>query len=532
MVRHIGVVVFACLLAACSGGSGGNSPQTSAPDAGTVPTPTPTPPAPTPTPTPIPEPSPTPPPEPAPEPTPTPAPPPPPEALQKVIGWRLLTPTQRAIYIVNEDGTNLTALADGPGSHRFGGTLPDGRIVYETYYSAERQSDIFVINADGTGASSVAASADVETMRAITSDGCVIYSRYANLDAPHDILAANPATGAQCVIGGTEASEVFLKLAQQDLVFFRRCTTAGCGIYLGDCNQVSLITDQPINTSARALATTSSGRVVYVDSQFGIHSTRLDGSDAKVLGKADSDSASVPIIHGDWVIWTANLNIVRAAADGSQTAALTSGNGRHYARGVTAAGRLIYQRISYPQQFTEAVDLYSVQLDGAGATALATTASTEYFDRITPSDRVLYQRYMSPSGGEPDSYELVSVGQDGANEVILGSRWHSNISSGVTPANRVVYAHHDGNSRVDLYAVGEDGTDERFLASGMAFKTATAADRVVMTTCREGVLADPPVQRVCTRAEGDVFTIRSDGTQLVPLLSGSEVEGVEALYDR
>lgn len=445
-----------------------------------------------------------------------------------MIGWRLVSPDQRALYIVNEDGTNLTALADSSGVHRFQGKLPDGRIVYEAYYASERQSDIFVVNANGTGISGVATSAEVETTRAITSDGRIIYSRYATTDAPHDIIAANPATGAQCVIGGTPASEDFLKLAQQDLVFFRRCTTAGCGIYLGDCNRVNLITDQPINSSSRALATTASGRVVYVDSGFFIHSTRLDGTDAKVLGKADTDGASVPIIHGDWVIWTANSDIIRAAADGSQTAVLASGDGDYYAQGVTSSGRLIYQR-GYAN-WMEATDLYSVRLNGADAKTLAETSSTEFFDRITPSDRVLYQRYISPSGGEPDSYELVSVAQDGTNEVILGSRWHSNISAGVTPANRVVYSHHDGRGHVDLYAVGEDGSNERFLASGLVFNAATASDRVVMTTCQNGVPFDPPVKMICTRAEGDVSAIRSDGTQLIPLLSGSEEEGMDALY--
>lgn len=452
-------------------------------------------------------------------------------SLQKAIFWRALSDSHRNLYLVNEDGTGMVALAESAGVHTYKATAANGRIVYETYYPNEQQTELYSVNADGTALANLTASQDRELFAGVTRANRVIYVREMTTGAPRDLYSVATDGTGRCAIATTQEDETFLAIAPDDRVIFGRCAGNSCSLHVGDCSTSVRLSDT-VNLD-ELVGVTSSGRVAYTVRDDSINASRLytvnaDGSDRRELGLVDANTWAVPMIHSDSLIWGQSGRVVVASAQGGTATVLADTGTAAYHRAVTADGRLIYQ-VGGANRVTETNDVYSVRLDGTDRRLLAGTEVIEFFQRLTPSGRALYQRYASPGTSGP--YELRSVRADGSGDVSIGSTTGVSAAEAVMPNGQVVYVHHEATGQHDHYAVNDDGGANRFLLSGGKYNAATSNDRVVFTTpCANPRIVDPPVRTACSNAWGDVISVRSDGTGVVSLASGSEDEGFEGLY--
>lgn len=462
--------------------------------------------------------------------------------LQRVIVWRQQSDGQRHLYIVNEDGTELRAIADGTGSHYYKETAINGRVIFES--SVDGQTDIFSVNPDGTGLLNLTNSADNDTFQATTTAGTVIYSRGQQNGAQQDIYQVNTDGAQTCAIANSAQSEIFLALGADNRVIYKKCTTDSCTsgpkswtIYAASCSSTTPITTQNVNGDLRVLGATPAGRIIFLatdDLQQGyLYSANANGSDWKQLAAARR--WPTPLIHGESVVYThaasdsQNFDIHAIAASGGEPTVLADTTEPELIQAITADGRLIYSTGVSSAPSTP-YDIYSVRLDGSERRTVAGAAYREYFDTLSGTGRVLYQAGIN----EVDrGYELRSINSDGTNEIILasGSRSNQYRSDAITATNRIAYSHlHDGGA--DLYVTNEDGTGNRYLASSVGYGGSTDNDRIIYTTPCQSYSGsfEPPTFYTCRSAGGDVVAIKADGTGTTSLASGSEEEGFEAIH--
>ncbi|MDH3469271.1 MAG: hypothetical protein OES26_25885 [Gammaproteobacteria bacterium] len=99
--------------------------------------------------------------------------------------------TDDDLYIIDEDGVHLTAIAVNVGQHEFfWGEAPDSRLIYTTQTDHTAQTDLHSVLPDGTGTAVIADSPDYESFWNVTKDNEVIYSRFVNLQQT-DLYAAS-----------------------------------------------------------------------------------------------------------------------------------------------------------------------------------------------------------------------------------------------------------------------------------------------------------------------------------------------------
>lgn len=520
------LILGATLTAACSGGAGDSTTQSqNSPPAATSPNPsiesTSSPPSPPP---PV-------------------APSPVAASLQKILFWRQLTPEQRNLYLINEDGTGIVPVADTAGAHVYKATAPNGRIIYET--SLNRQVDLMSVNPDGTGAANLTASAISERFNAMTSLGHIVFTRHqqvAQNDPTHtqaDIYRMAADGASVCAVATAAAKEIFLALTHDDRIIFETCVDGFCtssSLHVANC-ETSAVLAEAGSGNPRLIGVTSSGRIVYLapgDGTSRLYSANTDGSDRRLLAAAGVIESA--LVHADAVIYTAGFNgkIHRISADGGSATALTEAPGRATPKVVTADGRLIYETGYSDASPDVPVDVYSVRLDGTDRRTVAATEYREIFDSTTKTGRLLYQTYPYSLPNAAHLHELRSANSDGtADKLVATATQHGeyNRVESVTDSNRVLYYNIQTNShRFDLYAVNDDGSERRHLASMADYGATTTNDLVIYTSCpRYTVVGEPPLWARC-RGDGDVVGIKTDGSGTVPLASGAEQEGFEAIY--
>jgi hypothetical protein len=499
---------------------------------------------------------------PAPDPTgaPTPGSPPapPPEILQRVIFWREIgdnvSTSQRYLYAVNENGTGVVAVSEQAGRSTYKATAPNGKIVFETFFVAEGQTDLFSINPDGTELRNLTGSAQYESFNAVTSESGIIFTRNSgNGDAIYDGVYKIASSGEHmCTIGDEDGPEQFIMLTSDDRVIFRRCSSAftECTIQIGDCSGTTVL-DQS-DDELQVYGVTATNRLVYslgsdATQEARLLSVKLDGTDRQCLATTSSGSGFDAAVRGGSVVYgvnegatTRNFYVVDAAVGGPVVLASDVGTAG-IARGwtITPAGRFVYSsgRSDGPPSVKRS-DLHSVELDGTDRKDLATTPVVEVLDELTNTGRVLYQRY--PRSQEAShGRQLRSVLVDGTDDVLLADATSDltrfTWAEAVTETNRVLYVDfRDSPWTYDVHAIDETGANRQYLYSLAQYGGSTVNDRIIYTAPCTGFIParDAPNWSKCIRSAGDVLAVKSDGTGLIPLANGSEREGLEALYDK
>ncbi|MBI3897302.1 MAG: DUF5050 domain-containing protein [Gammaproteobacteria bacterium] len=469
-------------------------------------------------------------------------------ALQQVVFWRALDANNRNLYLIKEDGTNIVTVADGAGIHTYKTAAPGGRLIYETI--VDQQTDVFSVKTDGTGTLNLTNTTKPEHFQAVTPAGDVIFSREerdAQGEVQMDIYRVSADGSQTCAVAASAASEVFLRLAANGDVIYKKCASGFCSdlsgdgqLYAATCNDTKTLTDTTVAGEPWFIGISSSGRAVYMQwdeaaQQHVLYSVAADGSDRKTLVTADGAFLS-PYLHGDDIVYALNGNLYRIGVGGDDTTVLADSSELERYQAVTADGRLIYATGRASGPASEANGLYSVRLDGTDRQVLANSEYREIFDGVSPTGRVMFQSYPVNLDNPQHGHELHSIKADGSDDQLLSGTSTVGVFKqieDVSPTHRVLYRTiRTTGDQYDLSAVNEDGTDDRFLGSGIAYGAATNNDRVIYTNaCTTYTLPDaPPKWMLCRDARGDVMTIKSDGTGTTPLATGSEDEGFEALY--
>ncbi len=292
---------------------------------------------------------------------------------------------QTDLFSVLPDGSDAKALATGTLPDAFEAFAPGGRVIYSTY-AADGNGDLYSVNIDGSDPKPLATSAEHEGFRAVTPDGWLLFQR--------------PNTGMYAVPVDASAAEVLLLTS---------------GDYLG------------VQPDGRILYLqyTGTGRALY--------SMRHDATDVRALATAAGDN-----------------NFRQLSADG---------------------GVIYYE---HADAGSNAYDVYSVKTDGTDVRRLTSAAADERLAGVGPDGRVYFDRW---SGSQYDTY---SVAADGSALVALATTSAHENHVALMPSGRVVYSHNANGSR-QFYSVAADGSDARQLtfADGPSWRAATADGRVI-----------------------------------------------------
>lgn len=324
----------------------------------------------------------------------------------------------RDIYAVKADGTGIATLANTSGNEDVAAITPSGRIIYNV------NADLYSINADGTGRVTLAASSDYEGFQGVTSTGQLILAS-CNVFGMCSHYSVNENDGAATLLAtDTFADEYSLYLGgittTGQVVFRKSNVPAWQAGYQSDLYGNGTV---PLATSADSeiyYGSTASGQVIYQKvtggTQYDLSIVNADGSNTIALANSttsnESFGAVAPdgrIIYGRCTIVDALCDLYAVNADGTGTVALANSADYEAFKGITANGRVIYERT-----VSNTTYLYAVNTDGTGTTPLANSGGHAFFVGITPNDKVLFRR-------QPGNADLYIVNADGTGSIPLAN---------------------------------------------------------------------------------------------------------------
>jgi Tol biopolymer transport system component len=368
------------------------------------------------------------------------------------------------LYLINEDGTGLTALATGPDVETSDGLTAGGRVIYSKSASLHSETDIYSVNTDGSGMLPVAVTVDYATPLAVTASGRLIFVRGANqLLGPFDIYSINADGSGQVQLTNTPAENEIIagQALGERIVFTRVDASAQSDIFSinADGSGIEQLTDTPAQNEI-AMGVLASGRVIYVrdvGGQLDLFSIPADGSGVEVTLATDTiDSEDFAAeISGDRIIFNrtesgpqVDLYLRNADGSGNEVPIATDLLSEDFAA-ETPDGRLIFDRANGFFNF----DIYAVDTDGTSLSPLADDAEWEIFANITADGRIIYNRLIGLS-----EFDMYSVNADGSGTTPIAKTIDSETALAVTIGDRIIFNRTTG-SQTDLFSINSDGSD-------------------------------------------------------------------------
>ena len=367
------------------------------------------------------------------------------------------------LYLINEDGTGLTALATGPDVETSDGLTAGGRVIYSQSASLGSETDIYSVNTDGSGMLPVAVTGDYATPLAVTASGRLIFVRGANqLLGPFDIYSINADGSGQVQLTNTPAENEIIagQALGERIVFTRVDASAQSDIFSinADGSGIQQLTNTPAENEI-AMGVLASGRVIYVrdvGGQLDLFSILADGSGVEVTLAADPINSEdfAAEISGDRIIFNrtesgmqVDLYLRNSDGSGIEVPIASDPLSEDFA-GETPGGRLIFDRTN---GFN--FDIYAVDTSGTNLSPLAVdTSDWEIFANITADGRIIYNRLIGFS-----EFDMYSVNADGSGTTPIANTTDSETAWAVTIGDRIIFNRTTG-AQTDLFGINSDGS--------------------------------------------------------------------------
>jgi len=372
---------------------------------------------------------------------------------------------QLDLFVIAEDGTGLTTLANS-GSDEVFGAATGNLVVYARDMGGE--NDLYTVNDDGSGGVLLLSSLDDELPVAMTADGRVIFMRTLTVPTTQSDLLSIKADGSsgEIALATSMDAEILDRLVSGGRVIFQRLEGGTqFDIYSvladGTGGVVSLATTPAVDEVSGGV--TTDGTLVFartVGGQNDIYTISVDGvggESSLVLLPSPNDDIPVDVTSGGRVIFirsndlTMNLFSIDATGVGGETQLTSSGDILFYG-GSTPGGRVIFNRFDLTGfQF----DVFSIKADGTGteATLAADPVSNEEFSGISSDGRVIITRTV----GTQTDLIVINADGTGTETALAVDPVNNEVFKGVTANGRVIFERTVGG-QTDLFSIMADGS--------------------------------------------------------------------------
>jgi Calx-beta domain len=424
---------------------------------------------------------------------------------------------QRDLLVVREDGNELVTIADTVASENFQGFAGD-RIIYTA------DGDIFSIHPDGSDRIVLAGEPETESIGGIGGAGLVFFERRAGVTAATDDLYVIGADGTGltplALTADDEEFTGFVEDAGGGRVIYRRTVGSQDDLYSVRPNGSETLPIAHDAVFEEFVAVTQGGRILFyrVDGGRALYSVAPDGTALAGLGTEPGDHQFVALLDEERLVYRhepspGQYDLFAVNADGTAQSVLANTTVPELLAGVTASGRVVFERLLSGHK-----DIFAVDDDGTSLATLAATPFTEGFAGALPDGRVLYLR---ADAAQPDLTDIFVVNADGTgNAQLTDTPEPEFVATLVYIANdRLIFSRGDGGMD-DLYSMALDGTDVRRLTD-----TPDADEMALGVTPSGGI-----IHLSSSNGQSDVYRIGIDGNGFAALATSSEPESVAAIF--
>jgi Tol biopolymer transport system component len=440
---------------------------------------------------------------------------------QSVIYRRRAGGTQDDLYVVNEDGTANTVLANSALSEGYTGTTVNGRIIFS------RDGDFYSVLADGSGEVQLTNTSNGKYYAKLTVNGRLVYSERQFPLTQEDVFSVNDDGSDLVALANTPDDEDVQAVTADGHVIYQHHNS---GQY-----DLRMVSDQggqafwpladDLTESEFYAGMTPGGRIIYTSqllgSQADLYSVLQDGSDPRLLADDSMvDDDFVAALNGERVLFRreptpGDHNLYSVLSDGTAQVTLADKIGSEWYESSTTDNRVIFRHYDGVQ-----TDLHIIDANGNNPLPLATTADDEYLassGSVLDDGRVVFVR---TSNGQMDLY---IINPDGSGELRLTDTPNEDeflpFVGGIV-SGRIVFHRESllpvsqGGSGSALVSLQPDGSDEVVLTSGdisIDVFGATKSGRMIYQVGEGGV-------------SSDVFSVNADGSDPAVLADSAELE--------
>ncbi|HLU07933.1 MAG TPA: Calx-beta domain-containing protein [Woeseiaceae bacterium] len=424
---------------------------------------------------------------------------------------------QRDLLVVREDGNDLVTIADTVASENFQGFAGD-RIIYTA------DGDIFSILPNGSDRIVLAGEPEIESIGGIGGAGLVFFERRAGLTAATDDLYAIGADGTGLTpLAFTPDDEEyagFVDDADDGRVIYRRTVGSQDDLYSVRPDGSETLSIAHDAAFEEYVTSTQGGRILFyrVDGDRALYSVNPDGTALAGLGTEPGEHQFVRLLDEERLVYRhepspGQYDLFAVNADGTAQSALANTTVPELLAGITASGRVVFERLLSGHK-----DIFAVDDDGTSLATLAATPFTEGFAGALPDGRVLYLR---SDAAQPDLTDIFIVNADGTNTAQLTDTPEPEFVAMFvyTANNRLIFSRSDGGMD-DLYSMALDGTDVRQLTD------TPDADEIALGVTPSGGI----VYLSSSNGQSDVYRIGVDGNGFAVIAATGEQESVAEIF--
>jgi hypothetical protein len=358
-------------------------------------------------------------------------------------------PPQADIYSVQEDGSDLIALATSPDAEYPCGFTSDKRVVF-TRVATTGQLNVYIVNADGTNLQPLATAAGANVCFGVSADDRIIYTRAAifGVGASRDVFSVKPDGGDVHILANSVAHDEFpFAITSNNRVIFGRQDSVavqdspGYSILSIPAAGGSVTPIMGFLTGANFEGVTSKGTVIMGHK-----------SNTEIWTKKDDGSGTSNIASQ----WTNPLtsNYFKAPYGGLRKASICA---------ITGDDRFLFDLAGVYQAGDQFVDTWVVNADGTGLQMVhhPNRGALDSCAGYTYNVAVIRRSTPITPYGCTSCENLLAVPLTGGTEVALGTAGHRyTFQTGLY--DRVLFRENSG-STYTLYAVNADGTNLKML---------------------------------------------------------------------